>query len=105
MTRRAGTRRDRPPAGAWRRFFAGLDGLMVVLAGIPALLIVCSRLGLESWHPIPAIGSTDEIKTFFQRDLTPTEVAPIAMRSLLIIGWVLWLGLAMSVLAAIFEAR
>ena len=41
----------------------------------------------------------------FQRDLTPTEVAPIAMRALLMAGWALWLGLAMSLVAAIFEAR
>ena len=105
MTRRARTRRARLPAGAWRRFLAALAALVVVLVGVPALLIACSRAGLESWHPIPAIGSSDEIKAFFQRDLTPTEIAPIAMRVLLIVGWVLWLGLATSVLAAIFEAR
>ena len=94
MTRRPRTRRARLPAGAWRRFLAALAALVVVLVGVPALLIACSRAGLESSHPIPAIGSSDEIKAFFQRDLTPTEIAPIAMRVLLIVGWVLWLGLA-----------
>ena len=92
MTRRATKRRARLPAGAWRRFLTALAALVVVLVGVPALLIVCSRVGLESSHPFPAIGSTDEIKAFFERDLTPTEIAPIAMRVLLIVGWVLWLG-------------
>jgi nucleoid-associated protein YgaU len=105
MTRRATTRRERQPAGAWRRFFAAFAALVVVLVGVPALLLACTRAGLEEWHPIPAIGSSDEVKGFFQRDLTPTETAPIAMRVLLLVGWALWLGLATSVLGAIFEAR
>jgi nucleoid-associated protein YgaU len=105
MTRRTTNRRARLPAGAWRRFFTALTALVVVLIGVPALLIVCSRVGLDASHPFPAIGSTEEIRAFFERDLTPTEIAPLAMRALLIIGWVLWIGMALSVLASIFEAR
>ena len=104
MTRRA--KRSAPlPAGAWRRFFAALTALVVVLVGVPALLVVCSRAGLGASHPFPAIGSTAEIKAYFQRDLTPTEVAPVAMRALLMVAWALWLGMVLSVLASIFEAR
>ena len=105
MTRRTTKRRVPLPAGAWRRFFTALTALVVVLVGVPAFLIVCSRVGLDAPHPFPAIGSTDEIRAFFERDLTPTEVAPVAMRVLLIVGWLLWLGMALSVLASIFEAR
>ncbi len=105
MTRRTTKHRARLPAGAWRRFFTALTALVVVLVGVPALLVVCSRVGLDASHPFPAIGSTDEIRAFFERDLTPTEVAPVAMRALLIVGWMLWLGMALSVLASIFEAR
>ena len=104
MTRRA--KRSAPlPPGAWRRFFTALTALVVVLVGVPALLVVCSRAGLGASHPLPALGSTDEIKAFLQRDLTPTEVAPVAMRALLIVAWALWLGMALSVLASICEAR
>jgi nucleoid-associated protein YgaU len=105
MTRRTTKHRAGVPAGAWRRFFTALTVLIVVLVGVPVLLIACSLAGLEAPHPFPAIGSTEEIKAFFQRDLTPTEVAPIALRALLIVGWLLWLGMALSVLASIFEAR
>ena len=105
MTRRTTKRRARLPAGAWRRFFTALAALIAVLVGVPALLIVCSRVGLDASHPFPALGSIDEIRAFFERDLTPTEIAPVAMRVLLIVGWALWLGMALSVLASIFEAR
>lgn len=106
MTRRASTNRSRKrPPGAWRRFFAAFAALVVVLVGVPVLLVVCSRAGLDASHPIPQIGTTDEIKAFFERDLTPTEIAPIAMRALLIVGWLLWLAMAVSVVASILEAR
>ena len=105
MTRRTTQQRASLPAGAWRRFFTALSVLMLVLIGIPALLVVCSRVGLDASHPFPGIGSTDEIRVFFERDLTPTEIAPVAMRALLIVAWVLWLGMALSVVASIFEAR
>jgi nucleoid-associated protein YgaU len=104
MTRRA-KRHGRLPAGAWRRFFTALIALVAVLVGVPILLVICSRVGLSASHPFPALGSTDEIKAFFQRGLTSTEVAPIALRALLVVAWVLWLAMALSVLAAIFEAR
>ena len=105
MARQTTKHRPKLPAGAWRRFFTALIVLVGVLVGVPALLIVCTRAGLDDTHPFPAIGSIEEIRAFFERDLTPTEVAPIAMRALLIIGWALWLAMASSVLASIFEAR
>ncbi len=99
------TRTARRPPGAWRRFSAALAALVVVMVGVPALLVLFSRLGLDASHPIPKIGTTDEIKAYFERDLTSTEIAPIAMRALLIAGWALWAAMAVSVLASIFEAR
>lgn len=106
MSRRTSTNcaPHRPP-GAWRRFFVASVALVVVLVGVPVLLVVCSRVGLDASHPFPRIGTTDEVTAFFERDLTPTEIAPIAMRALLIVGWLLWLGMAMSVVASILEAR
>lgn len=101
MTRRTARR----PPGAWRRFSAALAAFVVVMVGVPALLVLFSRLGLDASHPIPGIGTSDEIKSYFERDLTPTEIAPIAMRGLLIAGWVLWSAMAVSVLASILEAR
>ena len=54
MTRRTTKHRARLPAGAWRRFFTALTALVVVLVGVPALLVVCSRVGLDASHPFPA---------------------------------------------------
>ena len=53
MTRRTTKRRAPLPAGAWRRFFTALTALVVVLVGVPALLIVCSRVGLGRSAPVP----------------------------------------------------
>ena len=108
MSRRTSTtisHASRRPPGAWRRFLVALVALVAVLVGVPVFLVVCSRVGLHASHPLPHIGTTDEIKAFFARDLTPTEIAPIAMRALLIVGWLLWLGMATSVTASILEAR
>ena len=104
-TRRASDRKARLPAGAWRRFWTALTVFIVVVVGVPALLVVCSRAGLDASQPLPAIGSTEEIRAYFERRLTPTEVAPMALRVLLAVGWALWLAMVLSVLASIFEAR
>jgi nucleoid-associated protein YgaU len=105
MTRRSTKRRAPLPAGAWRRFFAALIAFAFVLVGVPVLLVASSRVGLDASHPFPAIGSSAEIQAYFQRDLTPTEVAPIAMRVLLVVAWALWLAMVLSVLGAIAAAR
>ena len=89
----------------WRRFWTALTVFIVVVVGVPALLVVCSRAGLDASQPLPAIGSTEEIRAYFERRLTPTEVAPMALRVLLAVGWALWLAMVLSVLASIFEAR
>jgi len=105
MTRRPPVRRTcQRPQGAGRRFFAALAALVAVMVGVPVLLVVCSQFGLDAPHPFPGIGTSDEIRAFFERDLTATEIAPIAMRGLLIAGWVLWLAMAVSVTASILEA-
>ncbi|MDF2733030.1 MAG: hypothetical protein K0S92_1666, partial [Desertimonas sp.] len=104
-TRRKISRRAALPTGAWRRFFTALSVLVVVLVGVPVLLVVCSRAGLDAAHPFPSIGSTDEMRTYFERRLTPTEVAPVALRALLVVAWALWLAMVSSVCASILEAR
>lgn len=105
MTRRPrATRVRRRPPGAGRRFFVALGALLAVMVGVPLLLVVCSQLGLDTLHPFPSIGSGDEIMAFFERDLTATEIAPIALRGLLVVGWVLWAAMAVSVVAAILDA-
>lgn len=105
MSRRTSPRHRRRPTGALGRFFAALVALVALLIGVPVLLVVCSKVGLGASHPIPGIGTTDEIRAFFERDLTPTEIAPIAMRTLLIVGWVLWLAMAVSITSSVLEAR
>lgn len=106
MTRRRSDRRPRGrrPPGAWRRFLAAVAALVVLAAGVPMLLVVCSSVGLGASHPLPEIGTADEIRSFFERDLSPAEVAPIAMRGLIIVGWLLWLAMILSVLASILDA-
>ena len=79
--------------------------LGLVVIGIPALLMVCARAGLGSPSPLPGIGSADEIRTFFERQLTTTEIVPIAVRALLIVAWLLWAGLVSSVVVALLQAK
>ncbi len=97
--------RARRADGAWRCFFSASAVLAVVVVGIPALLVACSRAGLGTTLPFPGIGSADEIRAFFERELTTTELVPIAVRALLIVGWLLWVALVSSVVASMFEAR
>ena len=71
-------RRVRRSDGAWGRLASALAVLGLVVVGIPALLVVCARAGLGSPSPLPGIGSADEIRTFFERQLTTTEIVPMA---------------------------
>src|SRR4051794_11761430 len=102
MSERARSRRS---DGGGGRFTGTLAVVAVVLVGVPALLILCSRAGLGAASPLPGIGSADEIRTFFERQLTTTEIVPIAVRALLIVAWLLWAGLVSSVVAALLEAK
>lgn len=101
MTNHAEQTRPRRSAG---RTAGSLIALVAVVAGIPALLIACSRLGLDAAHPFPAIGSRDEIGDYVERGLTSTEVTSIVLRGSLIVGWVLWAAMVSSVLGAIVES-
>ena len=99
------TRHVRRSDGAWGRLAGALAVLGLVVIGIPALLMVCSRAGIGSASPVPGIGSADEIRTFFERQLTTTEIVPIAVRALLIVAWLLWAGLVSSVVVALLQAK
>lgn len=90
---------------SWARFGASLGALALVVIGIPAFLIACSRLSLNSAQPLPGIGSVDEIQTWMTRELSVGEMVPILLRSLLVVGWVLWALLLSSVLAAVVTSR
>lgn len=96
--------RTRAP-GSWPRFLTALAALIAVAVGLPAALMVVARLTVESWHPIPGVGSAAEIRGWFDRSLSSTELAPVAMRVLLIVAWLLWLGLVLSVMSALTAAQ
>ncbi|MDQ3544100.1 MAG: LysM peptidoglycan-binding domain-containing protein, partial [Actinomycetota bacterium] len=82
-----------------------MAALFVVVVGIPAVLAAVSRITLDAWHPIPGIGSVDDIRGWLERrDLTSTEIAPPALRVLIALLWLLWVGLVMSLLSAIAAA-
>ena len=90
---------------SWGRFASSLAALVTVLFGIPAFLVACSRLSLGSAHPLPGIGSGTEIRDWFERELSTTEMVPILLRSLLCVGWALWALLAMSMISTVITAR
>lgn len=96
--------RSRRPAGAWSRFAAALTTLVLLGVGVPVALVLSCRAGLGASHPLPGLGSLDEIRAYFRRGLTPTEIAPIAMRSLLVVAWALWLAMVTTVLGSIIES-
>jgi hypothetical protein len=98
-------RRMRRPVGVAGRFVRALVVLVIVVAAVPALLTVCAKAGLGAWHPLPSVGSWDEITGFFDRQLSTTEVASIAMRALLIVAWLLWAAMVVSIVAAVVDAR
>jgi hypothetical protein len=92
MTAARPVRSGRPP-GVWRRFVAATLVLATLLAGVPAVLAACSVAALGRANPLPAIGRVDEIRGYVERGLTTSEVVAVAVRALLIVGWVLWLAL------------
>ena len=96
---------SQPRQRSWGRFAGSLIALVAVFAGIPAFLIGCARLALGSSHPLPGVGSVDEIRTWIDRELSTSEMIPILLRTLLIVGWILWAVLAMSVVAAVITSR
>ena len=94
-----------PNQRSWGRFTGSLVAVVAVFAGIPAFLIGCARLVLGSWHPVPGVGSVDEIRSWVERELSTSEMVPILLRTLLIVGWILWALLAMSVISAVIGSR
>ena len=97
-------RSSRPRAGAGRRFSTALLALAVLVVGVPIVLGLCSSAALGTPNPLPGIGSTGEIGDYFDRGLSATELLPIAVRMLLIVGWLMWLAMTVSILGAIVES-
>ena len=97
--------RTRSRRGALGRFVAALAALVAVVVGIPAGLVLLSRLGLDATHPFPAIGTGEEIRSYLDRELSTTEITPIAIRALLIVAWLLWAAMVVSIVASLLEAR
>ena len=87
------------------RTLGAVGALVAVVAGVPALLVVCARAGLDAAHPLPGIGSAADISEYFRRGLSTSEVTSITLRSLLLVGWVLWAAMVSSVAGAIVEAH
>lgn len=90
---------------AWRRFASALLALVAVIVLIPSLLILASRAALGAGHPVPGFGSPSDIQEWFGRELSTSEVVPVVLRSLLVVGWLLWAALALSVISALVGSR
>ena len=93
------------PPGAWRRFASALLAFVAVIVLVPALLILASRAALGASHPVPGVGSLSDIQDWFGRELSTSEVVPIVLRSLLVVGWLLWATLALSVISVLVGSR
>ena len=90
--------------GVLGRFVGSLAALAMIGVGLPVLLVVCCRVGLDAAHPFPALGTFEEVRAYLSRGLSPAEVTPVMLRALLIVAWVLWLALVLSVVGAIVGA-
>ena len=105
MTKRKDRRQQtRRPIRAWQRFLSACGVLVALLGGVPALLVACAMATIGSPHPLPGVGSREEISAYLDRGLTGTEIVPMAVRVLLVLGWLLWSGLVASILAAVLDA-
>src|SRR4051812_23411122 len=93
------------PPGSWPRFAAAVAVLAVITVAIPAGLIIVARPSFGRWPPIPAIGPWDEIRTWFPHPLTSAEAAPVALRLLVAVAWVVWAALVLSVLSSVVVTR
>lgn len=93
------------PPGTWRRFASALLALVAVVVVLPALLILASRAALGAGHPVPGIGSLSDIRDWLGRELSTSEVVPIVLRSLLVVGWFLWAALTLSVISALVGSQ
>ena len=94
----------RPP-GSWWRFLSAVGMLAVVAVGIPVGLIVACRASVGSSHPLPGIGSWDEIRTWVTTERSSNEIAHLALRVLISLCWLLWAALVLSLLSAIAGSR
>lgn len=92
-------------AAAIRRTLSAVVVLVTIVVAVPAGLIGASRAALSADHPLPGIGTRSEISEYFERGLSNAEIVPIAMRVLLIVGWLLWLLVVVALVGAITDAR
>ena len=92
-------------AGSWLRFLAAVVVLLVVAVGIPVGLVVACRAGLGSSHPLPGIGTWDEIRSWVTTQRSSTEIARVALRVLISLCWLLWAALLLSVLSSVLASR
>lgn len=99
----------RRPATRMRPALGRLIGSLVVMLGVvvvvPAALVVLARSALDAVHPVPGIGTFDEIRAYLERDLSMAELTPLAVRALLCIAWLLWVAIVVSLLGSLVELR
>ena len=67
--------------------------------------MVACRAGLGSSHPLPGIGTWDEIHSWVTTQRSSTEIARVALRVLISLCWLLWAGLLLSVLSSVLASR
>lgn len=102
MSRRAaGPPATRSPA----RLLGSCVAIAVVLVGVPALLVGLSRSALDAAHPVPGVGTVDEIRAYLGRGLSMVELTPLAVRALLCVAWLLWSAIVVSLLGSVAESR
>jgi hypothetical protein len=87
-----------------KRFVASVAALMVVVVGIPNALTAASRGLLSTANPFPAhIGTAAEIRRALTRSLSSADVIPMLVRVMLIVGWIAWVALVVTVIASLLR--
>jgi hypothetical protein len=94
-----------PIPRSWSRFAGSLLVLAVIAIGIPAGLVALTRLALDASHPLPGLGTWDEIRSWLSDQRSSTEIARVALRVLIAVCWLLWAALFVSILSTIHANR
>ena len=86
------------------RFLTALVILTVIVFGLPALFVYCTRMIVHSSSPIPTHVSIDGARSWVGHHLATSEIVTVLARTLLTIGWVMWAVLVAKILTAFVRA-